>query len=63
MYIKRLVLDFLLKFKLYFGNSNSMEKAKRCNMHEDCAVADEALGVNKRASHCYADDCDECFGN
>ena len=50
--------------------------ANTCNLHRDCAAADEAVraaggrlvrtlyGEEHRmaASHCHSDDCEECFG-
>jgi len=37
---------------------------RSCNKHKDCDAADAAARENgkERAYHCWADDCEECFG-
>lgn len=66
-------------------SSDEAERIKReakdntCNMHSDCAAADEAFKrehpegllrvtpygdrwIQRSATHCHDDDCEECFG-
>lgn len=35
-----------------------------CNMHNDCAAADESsmTAYSRKATHCSVEDCEDCFG-
>jgi hypothetical protein len=49
---------------LHLFEGEKPKKKRECNLHYDCDAADAKADAEgkRRASHCRADDCEDCFG-
>jgi hypothetical protein len=53
--------EFLQK---YGDDAQEYVTARSCNLHDDCNNADKFRleKYGKKAYHCHAEDCEDCFG-